>query len=95
MRTDDTIICWGDAESPTGTFKTLAVGGHHTCATRLDDTITCWGSNTHGQSDVSAGTYKAIGAGETHTCAIRLDDTLACWGPPPAPDGVSWTIQEP
>ena len=86
LRSDDTITCWGadeygQADAPTGTFKTVAAGSNaHSCGLRSDDTIACWGNNWTGLADAPAGTFKAIAVGASHACGLRSDGTITCWG---------------
>ena len=85
IRTNGTVTCWGyhflaEADAPTGTFTTIAVGGEHSCGLLTNSSITCWGNNRYGQADAPAGSYKAISASHRHTCAIRVNHTITCWG---------------
>ena len=82
VRTDATIYCWGDDDlkPPSGTYRTVSVGGHHACGLRTDDTVTCWGRNDRGQIVAPKGTFRAVSAGEEHSCGLRTDNTIACWG---------------
>lgn len=82
VRTDATIHCWGDDDlkPPSGTFRTVSVGGHHACGLRTDDSVTCWGRNDRGQTVAPKGTFRAVSAGEEHSCGLRTDNTIACWG---------------
>ncbi len=85
LRTDGTIICWGDnqygqATPPTGIFTQLTARGQHHCALRTNGTITCWGNNERGQATPPSGTFTQISAGSEHTCALRTNNTISCWG---------------
>ena len=81
LRSDDTIVCWGQqAELLGGGFKAVSAGGDHSCGLRSDGTIVCWGSNLYGQTDAPAGTFEAVSAGRHHSCAVRGDDNVVCWG---------------
>jgi alpha-tubulin suppressor-like RCC1 family protein len=74
------------------TWKHVAAGGSHTCATRTDGTLWCWGLNDSGQSGTggtpelnpvqvgSATTWETVALGLAHSCATRTDNTLWCWG---------------
>jgi hypothetical protein len=64
--------------APSGTFRTVSVGGHHACGLRTDDTVTCWGRNDRGQTVAPKGTFRAVSAGEEHSCGLRTDNTIAC-----------------
>ncbi len=80
IRSDDTIVCWGNpANLLRGGSKAVSVGSH-SCAIRSDDTVVCWGSDWYGETDAPTGTFKAVSAGAGHSCAIRSDDTVVCWG---------------
>ncbi len=83
LRTDNTIICWGEFDHlqvPEGQYKAVSTGGSHSCGLRTNNTITCWGNNRDGRSGVPAGQYKAVSAGSFHSCGLRTDNTIACWG---------------
>ena len=85
IRTDDTIVCWGDnkfaqTDTPTGGFKAVSAGGFHSCGLRADDSIVCWGNNGNGQTDAPTGGFKAVSAGHDHSCGLRADDSIICWG---------------
>jgi hypothetical protein len=64
---DDTIFCWGSdegiggdaASEPAGTFKSLALGGSHTCGITGGGRVVCAGNNTYGQSANQPGPFQA------------------------------------
>ena len=66
-------------DAPTGSFKAVSAGSHHSCGLRTDGTIACWGENTWGQVDAPAGTFTVIAAGWQHSCGLRTDGTIRCW----------------
>ena len=85
IRSDDTVVCWGDNEhgqatAPAGGFKTVSAGWAHSCGVRSDDTVVCWGSSEYGQAAAPEGGFKTVSTGDGHSCAIRSDDTIVCWG---------------
>ncbi len=90
LRTDSTVVCWGDnahgqADAPDGAFQAVSAGGSewdgsHSCALRTDGTVVCWGSNNVGQSDAPGGEFVTVSAGGYHSCGVRVDATVACWG---------------
>ena len=81
IRSDDTIVCWGDNEyGPAGGFKSVSAGGDHSCGIRSDDTVVCWGLSHFGKTTAPAGGFKAVSAGGSHSCGIGSDDTAVCWG---------------
>ena len=98
LRTDNTIVCWGNNASgqvdvPRGEFRDVVVGGEHTCALRRDRTAVCWGSSAWGQSRAPDGEFRAIAAGNEHSCGVRTSGAIVCWGgwrwrPPDAPAGI-------
>lgn len=93
VRTNGTLICWGDndasrvsplpadANTP-GTYKQVAAADWHTCALRNNGTIVCWGSNDDNRvSDTpTASGFTQIDAGDRHTCAIQGNNKIVCWG---------------
>jgi len=79
LRSDGTIVAWGDntyGEStiPAGLSNVTAVaaGGKHTLALRSDGTVVAWGDNTYGVSTIPAGLSNvwAIAAGGEQTVAL-------------------------
>ena len=85
LRTDQTIVCWGDAtwgltDPPAGQFSALASANTHSCGLRTDQTIVCWGDATWGLTDPPAGQFSAVTAGNGYSCGLRTDGTIACWG---------------
>ena len=85
LRTDDTIVCWGDnthgqADAPAGQYIAVTAGEAHSCGLRTDGTITCWGGDEYRQTDnVPEGLFSAVTAGDGHTCGLRTDSTVECW----------------
>ena len=82
---DRTVACWGTVGSPTGTFRSISLGGSHEqfgCGIRTDNTMACWGHDTSGGGRLHppAGQYKSVSASRGHACAIGMDDTVDCWG---------------
>lgn len=73
-------------------FRSIAVGGSHTCGITVDGILFCWGDNGAGQLGV--GQFGGGGptplavirgaaevdAGELHTCALALGTEVLCWG---------------
>ena len=89
LRTDSTVVCWGDnafgqADAPDGAFEAVSAGGtwdrSHSCGVRVDATVVCWGSNNVKQSDAPGGEFVMVSAGGYHSCGVRVDATVACWG---------------
>jgi len=77
----------------TGTVRSVAVGGWHTCALLSNGTVRCWGLNERGQlgngttnnsfapvtvRGVTAAT--AVAAGYQSTCAVLVSGAVQCWG---------------
>ena len=89
LRTDSTVVCWGDnahgqADAPDGAFEAVSAGGtwdrSHSCGVRVDATVVCWGSNNVKQSDAPGGEFVMVSAGGRYSCGLRVDGTVACWG---------------
>jgi hypothetical protein len=88
IRLDGTLVCWGGAAPPGGTFTQVSAGGFfsyfggsaHACGIKSDGTVACWGDNGSGQAAPLAGTFTQISANGSHACGVRTDGTVACWG---------------
>jgi alpha-tubulin suppressor-like RCC1 family protein len=76
---------------PAAGVRSVAAGGHHTCAVLSKGTVACWGLNADGQlghgEPIGApvvvqgiATAVAIVTGRGHTCAVLADGTVTCWG---------------
>ncbi|HEY6922877.1 MAG TPA: hypothetical protein VI653_05375, partial [Steroidobacteraceae bacterium] len=80
---------------PSLTFRSLSVGGAHTCALTANGTAYCWGWNDVGQlgdgtmnslssvpeSVLTTVKFSSISGGQYHTCGLELNTDLAfCWG---------------
>ena len=55
MKTDGTVVCWGDhpygeATPPAGTFASVSAGAYFACGVKIDGTVACWGDNTYGEA---------------------------------------------
>lgn len=82
------IDCWGrndygQIDVPEGTWRQLASGADHNCATLWNNEVMCWGRDDHGQvSGVPAGvTFATLSAGPTQSCGVsRNNDRILCWG---------------
>ena len=84
----------GGTQIDTVTFKSVSVGGGHSCGIVVGDYAYCWGDNTFGQLGaadqlnhsvpqfVQGGPleFRQISAGGTVTCAITADQDAYCWG---------------
>jgi alpha-tubulin suppressor-like RCC1 family protein len=89
LKTDGTVVCWGDNEDgettvPAGltSVAQLSAGSIHTCALKTDGTVACWGYNFSGQATVPAGlaSVSRVSGGGNDTCALKTDGTVVCWG---------------
>jgi Regulator of chromosome condensation (RCC1) repeat len=85
LRTDGTVVCWGDnghgeATPPAGAFSQVSAGAMHTCGLKPDGTLACWGDNAYGQATPPTGTFRQVSAGYGHTCGLKTDGTAVCWG---------------
>ena len=85
MKTDGTVLCWGDdgngkATPPDGSFDSVSIGYMHTCGLKTDGSVACWGSNEFGQARRPTGIFKSISAGTWHNCGVKSNGSVACWG---------------
>jgi alpha-tubulin suppressor-like RCC1 family protein len=85
VRSDGTVICWGDNNSgkatpPAGVFTQVSAGWDHNCGVKHDGTLACWGDNYSGKATPPAGVFTQVSAGSWHTCGVKNDGTVACWG---------------
>ena len=53
VKTDQSIVCWGDgmhgqSTPPDGSFTSVSAGSSHTCGIRTDESVVCWGSEGFG-----------------------------------------------
>jgi len=76
------------------TWKTMSVGGYHTCAIRKkDNTLWCWGQNDEGELGIgtlknknvptkvgTSSNWALVQCGGYHTCAKKKDGTIWCFG---------------
>jgi alpha-tubulin suppressor-like RCC1 family protein len=108
-RAETDVWCWGANEhgqvgkgstsrmefpfAITGSWRSIAAGGNHTCGVRSDHTLACWGANEFGQlgigsmfprnEPVTIGTdqdWDRVFVGMNHTCALKDGGRLFCWG---------------
>lgn len=74
-------------------WKSISVGGQHTCAIGQDDTLWCWGDGSYGQLGtemsesrltptpvVGAARWSEVDVGDAVTCGVMLDRRARCWG---------------
>lgn len=74
-------------------WKSVSLGGYHTCAVDVDNNGHCWGLNTSGQLGIgtlvirdvprqynTTTIWSRVDSGRRHACAIRADGTLWCGG---------------
>jgi uncharacterized delta-60 repeat protein len=85
LRSDGTVVAWGDAPAiPDGLSHVVAIAseGGHNLALRSDGTVVAWGYNSYGQTTVPDGLSNvvAIAGGGEHSLALRSDGTVAAWG---------------
>ena len=85
IRTDGSVLCWGnngwgEAMPPSGSFTTIAAGGHHSCGIRTDGSVACWGSNGWGEATPPVESFTTIAVSSGHSCGIRTDGSVLCWG---------------
>jgi hypothetical protein len=78
IRTDDSLVCWGNDENgvvtnaPTGSFRHVSANRIHACAVRLDGSVSCWG-NTDLKS--VPGKFRKL----DRDCGLETDGTITCW----------------
>jgi hypothetical protein len=86
VRTDGTVVCWGDTPyhyliPPGGTFISVSLGlgpgSSKACGVRTDGTLACWGA---GSTASSAITFTSFSMGWPMMCGVRSDGTVACFG---------------
>lgn len=74
-------------------FRTIEVGGYHTCGITPNDVLYCWGANTYGKLGtgdelatlvpvpvIGGHHYLAVSTGANFSCGITADDGAYCWG---------------
>ena len=68
-------------DAPPGNYRSLSVGGSHSCAIEESGEIACWGRYRRWlDRRRSPGTYRAVSADFGHTCALRESGEIDCWG---------------
>ncbi|AKC82840.1 hypothetical protein IMCC26134_08760 [Verrucomicrobia bacterium IMCC26134] len=89
VRSDGTVVAWGDNRSGQGTTPpglsnvvATVAGVAHSLALRGDGSVVAWGSNDYGQTSIPAGldNVVAISAGIYHNLALRSNGTVVAWG---------------
>lgn len=89
LRTDGTVVAWGDMiglpfPGPTvlTNVSAIAAGAEHNLALMDDGTVFAWGQNLEGQLDVPPNLIKAksIAAGAYHNLAMDLGGQVFAWG---------------
>src|SRR5262245_32652893 len=81
IRSDGTVVCWGDAgvAPPVGSFSQVSVGLLRAYGVRADGTIACWGPlpiESLSGTFLDVSTNQGINPGG---CGVRTDQTLVCW----------------
>jgi len=74
-------------------WKSVALGGYHSCAIKSSNDLYCWGENFQGQVGVGSrvdqdvptliqngANWLSVDAGRDHSCGLKTDNTLWCWG---------------
>ena len=79
------LVCWGDdsygqAPSPSGSYRDVAAGQAHTCAVSTAGELACWGDDSSGQSSPPSGSFTTVRAGWDHSCALDSAGAVHCWG---------------
>lgn len=77
-----------------GSARSIATGGHHSCAIDASGGVKCWGGNWLGQVGNQTTTHVAVPAtvngvgvpaamivgGEDHSCILGTSGSVRCWG---------------
>ncbi|WP_407541942.1 hypothetical protein Q0M94_20935 (plasmid) [Deinococcus radiomollis] len=99
LKSDSTVVAWGDNTSgqstvPAGLSGVVAVsaGYRHSVALKSDGTVVAWGDNTSGQLNVPAGLsgVVTVAGGGLHSVALKSDGTVVAWG-----DNISGQLNVP
>ena len=89
LKSDGTVVAWGDNSSGASTVPAglngvvaIAAGLEHSLALKSDGTVVAWGDNSSGESTVPIGLngVVAISAGSAHSLALKSDGTVVAWG---------------
>lgn len=89
LRSDGTVICWGDSaygrcSVPLALTDVVQVacGEQHCIALRANGTVVCWGNNAYGQCTPPPGLNGVIqvAAGGLCSLALKSDGTVVNWG---------------
>lgn len=92
VRTDGTLVCWGESnafgerEPPAGQFQSVTAAANFSCALDASGQIACWGQDTSGETTPPPGErFVSIDAGGFfggggYVCGVNVDGGLVCWG---------------
>ncbi|MBI3044835.1 MAG: fibronectin type III domain-containing protein [Betaproteobacteria bacterium] len=92
VRTDGTVVAWGDNTNGQTTVPgtavnvvAIAAGGSHSLALKSDDTVVAWGLDANNQvggaaAAIGANAIAAIAAGGTHSLALTTNGQVVAWG---------------
>lgn len=84
LKTDGTVVCWGDAAGtlppPQVRFREISVQRSYGCGITLTDSLVCWGQNDRGQASPPRGRFDHVSTGGAHGCALAPDGSITCWG---------------
>jgi hypothetical protein len=95
LRTNGTVVAWGENTDAEGDFVgqsvvpagltgvvAIAAGEYHSLAVRSNGTVAVWGDNSQGQLSVPPGLSNvvAVAGGGGHSLALKADGTVAAWG---------------
>ena len=86
VKTDGTLVCWGDnTESETtlpsdnSGFGSVAAGKNFTCAAKTTGgAVSCWGART--DTPTSNSDFATLDAGVSHACGRTSAGAIVCWG---------------
>jgi hypothetical protein len=89
LKSDGTVVAWGDNSLGQSTVPTtltgaiaIAAGGYHSLALKSDGTVVAWGDDLSGQGTVPTNLTGviAIAAGGVHSLALKSDGKVVAWG---------------
>lgn len=82
LKTDSTIICWGEQSKPLlCSFGFFDASSRVICLLWLY-VLSCAGDNSYGQINVPPALkgVRQVATGYVHTCVLKTDGTVFCWG---------------
>jgi alpha-tubulin suppressor-like RCC1 family protein len=102
LKSDGTVVAWGDNSSGESTVPvgingvvSIAAGTSHSLALKSNGAVVAWGDNSYGQSTVPTNLTGviSIAAGAYHSLALKAGGTVVAWGANTTDQGTIWTGQ--